>query len=194
MDDVTPGTGYEALRKTAAALQAHLANGLHDLPPELSLEPARARVAERPHGAARRASMPAALSTGALSTGALSTISFSTAGPASASTPPDPSVIPAAGGLPAVARPAMSADGSDLTPIFHALASGARTPRQPEQSRAAADTDPSQEFYRDPLGAPIPRQATPELGKMAEVRPLRPLSAGRHRRDRPAASEAVWTR
>lgn len=103
---------------------------------------------------------------------------------------PDPSVVPAAGRLPAAVRPA----GNDLTPIFHALADGGWTSKQPEQADRGTQVDPDVDFWRDPLSAPIPIQTTPDLGQLAEVRPLRPLSAGRHRRDRPAASESASTR
>ena len=168
MEDVTPGSEYTALRETAAALQASLANGLNDLPPELS-----SSLDTAPKPAPNAA--------------------FGTPSMTPAGTPltrqPDPTVVPAAGGLPAAVRP----EGNDLTPIFHALAGGC-TGKQPEQADRGPQVDPDIDIWRDPLSAPIPTQATSDLGQMADVRPLRPLSAGRHRRDRPAASESASMR
>jgi hypothetical protein len=56
-------------------------------------------------------------------------------------------------------RHALSEDAV-LTPIFHALTRGGpRATRRPDSVRPAESLDPIEQFRRDPLTAPIPRQA-----------------------------------
>jgi hypothetical protein len=176
VEGVTPGSGYAALRQTAAALQASLASGVKGLPPE----------------------WPAAIGTGrsTLSTAAnqrsdvRSDLAPATALMTPAGTPvaprTNPGIIPAAGGLPPAARQ----EGDDFTPIFHALADGGWS-KQAEQADPGAEPDGFLDFWRDPLSAPIPTQTSSDLDVMADVRPLRLRSAGRHRRDRPTGPEST---
>jgi hypothetical protein len=176
VEDVTPGSGYAALRQTAAALQASLANGVKGLPPEWSSALGPARSAQNT-AVSQLSDVRSDL--------APATASMTPAGtPVAHRT--NPGTIPAAGGLPAAARE----NGDDSTPIFQTLADGGWS-KPAEQADRGAVPDGSLDFWRDPLSAPIPTQTSSDLDVMADVRPLRLLSAGRHRRDRPTGPEST---
>jgi hypothetical protein len=88
---------------------------------------------------------------------------------------------------PAALGPQASDEDASLTPIFHSLAGGTRR-REPARSPHTAPlpqagacrmADPVAEFEQDPLHAPIPPQ---KLAGPSQVRVLRSVSGGRHRR------------